>query len=312
MNHRRVLQALLACATVTSAGCARTFVVVTAAPPGRGNSAPAEVLETDDYQANRPKLKSVAVRFPNDCWKFEKRADGGGAQVNATLTPSCAPWGEALTRALAEAGFAVKGLEEFMLLEAKQRMSPPAAAQWLGVSALIVVEKAETGSVPLEAARRSQLVVTTAQPDGTLLEPAVLDERGRAGIEELVGDRIRPWGPEAVEAIAEIRVTAVLPGSGAPLWRYSRRSAAPETAPASFNLLLRGRGGRWVPVLPEGMEPSGANVDPRLIELYQARGSNPFAMPGAVKPLVAKPAVNLPALVRELSTELATRLASGT
>jgi hypothetical protein len=53
-------------------------------------------------------------------------------------------------------------------------------------------------------------------------------------------------------------------------------------------------------------------VDPRLIEMYQARSGNPFAMPGAEKPLAVKPAVNLPALVRELSADLASRLASGT
>ena len=311
MNRRRLLQALLACAAVTSSGCARTFVVVTATPTPRVDAAPAEVLETDDYASSRPNLKSVAVRFPNDCWKFDKKSDSGG-QVGATLTPGCAPWGEALTLALVEAGFKVIGLQDLLMLEAKQRMSPPAAAKWLGVNALIVVEKAETGTVPLDEARRAKLVYTQADPDGTPGEPAVLSEEGLAGIELLTADRVRPWGPQAVEAVAEIRVTAVLPGSGAPLWRYARRATAPETAPANFKMLLRGRGGRWVPVVPVGTESLAAtNIDPRLLERYAARGSNPLAMP-VEKPLVAKPAVNLQALVRELSADLAARLASGT
>jgi hypothetical protein len=311
MNRRRLLQAFFACAAVTSGGCARTFVVVGATPTPRVEAAPAEVLETDDYAPNRPNLKSVAVRFPNDCWKFDKKADGGG-QVSATLTPACAPWGEALTQALAGAGFKVTGLQDFLMLEAKQRMSPPAAAKWLGVNALIVVEKVDAASAPLDEARRGRLVLTQADPDGTLREPASLDERSIKGIEELLADRVRPWGSQAVEAVAEIKVTAVLPGTGAPLWRYSRKATAPEAAPANFKMLLRGRGGRWTPVLPEGVEPlPGPNIDPRILELMEARGNNPFAMP-AEKPLTAKPAVNLPALVRELSTDLATRLASGT
>jgi hypothetical protein len=309
MNHRRVLPALLAFAALTSGGCARKFVVITAMPPGSGASAPAEVLATDDYAPNLPKLKSIAVRFPNDCWKFEK----GGGQVSAALTPSCAPWGEALVQSLAGAGFKVTGLQELLMLEAKQRMTPPAAAQWLGVNALIVVEKAETGTVPLEEARRAKLVYTQADPDGTLQDPAVISEEGVAAIGLLTADRVRPWGPEAVEAVAEIRVTAVLPGSGAPLWRYARRATAPETAPAQFKMLLRGHGRRWVPVLPVGMEPdAGASIDPRIIEMYQAKGANPFSMAGSPKQPDAKPAVNLPALVRELSAELATRLANGT
>jgi hypothetical protein len=178
MNHRRVLPALLAFAALTSGGCARKFVVITATPPGRGAVAPAEVLATDDYAPNLPKVKSVAVRFPNDCWKFEK----GGGQVSAALTPSCAPWGEALVQSLAGAGFKVIGLQELLMLEAKQRMTPPAAAQLLGVNALIVVEKAETATVPLEEARRAKLVYTQADPDGTLQDPAVISEEGVAAI----------------------------------------------------------------------------------------------------------------------------------
>jgi hypothetical protein len=312
MNHRRVLQALLVCAAVASVGCARKFVVVSAAPPARGSLAPAEVLETDDYEPNRAALKSVAVRFPNDCWKFEKRSDGSG-QVSATLTPTCAPWGEALTRSLADAGFKVTGLQDFLMLEAKQRMSPPAAAKWLGVNALLVIDKVEAGTAPLEEARRAKLVVTQADPDGTVHEPATLDEKGRKGIEELVADRVRPWGPQAVEAVAEIKVTAVLPGTGAPLWRYARRATAPEAAPAEFKMLLRGRGGRWIPVQPVGVEkPAEPIVDPRVAEMFASKSANPFAMPTQPKVPEAKPAVNLPALVRELTAELADRLANGT
>lgn len=311
MNHRRILPALCACAALASSGCARTFIVVAAGPSERGESAPAEVLETDAYEPALPGLAAVAVRFPNDCWKFEKKAAGGAAQVVAHLTPACAPWGEALTQALQQAGFKVPALEDVVMLEAKQRMTPPAAAEWLGVNALIVVEKVDGSTAPLDAARRAKLLFTQSDPEGNLLGPVALKPRARKAIEELTGDCVRPWGAQAVEGVAEIRVTAVLPGSGAPMWRYARRATAPEAAPPGLQMLLRGRGRHWVPQLPEGLEPSGPPaVDPRLAEMAEWRLNNMLSSETWVP--AAKPAVNLPALIRELSVELASRLASGT
>lgn len=309
MNHRRLLHALPVLVALGASGGCRTYVVVAGNPTARGEAEPAEVLETDAYEPALPDLKAVGVRFPNDCWKFEKKALSGGTQVVASLTPACAPWGEALITALREAGFQVPPLEDFVMLEAKQRMTPPAAAQYLGVNALIVVDKVEGSSVPLDATRRAGLVYTQSDPEGTLLGPAKLSPRAVKAIEELTGDRVRPWGSQAVEAVAELRVTAVLPGTGAPMWRYSRRATAAETAPAGLQMLLRGSGGRWVPQLPEGIEGTPL-VDPRRAELAEWQKKNLLAT--KLKVLDPKPAVNLPALMRELSVELASRLKSGT
>lgn len=308
MKHRRLLQALLFIAALGGSGC-RTYVVVAGSPTARGEAAPAEVMETDAYEPVLPDLEAVAVRFPNDCWKFEKKAAGGGTQVVASLTPACGPWGEALVGALREAGFKVPALEDFVMLEAKQRMTPPAAAQYLGVNALLVVDKVDGASVALDPARRSALVFTQSDVEGKLLGPAKLGPRAVKAIEELTGDCVRPWGSQAVEAVAELRVTAVLPGTGAPMWRYSRRATAPEAAPAGLQMLLRGSGGRWIPQLPEGIEGTPM-VDPRRAELAEWQKNNLFAT--KMKVLDAKPAVNLPALMRELSVELASRLKSGT
>src|SRR5512140_2782330 len=93
MKHRRILHALhalLVLAALGAGGC-RTYVIVAGSPTARGEAPPAEVMETDAYEPVLADLKAVAVRFPNDCWKFEKKAAGGGTQVVASLTPVCAP-----------------------------------------------------------------------------------------------------------------------------------------------------------------------------------------------------------------------------
>jgi hypothetical protein len=268
------------------------------------------VLETDDYEPALPNLKAVAVRFPNDCWKFDKKTVDGAQRVTASLTPACAPWGEALTKALTTAGFKVAAHQDLVMVEAKQRMAPPAAAQWLNVNALLVVDKVEAAALPLGEAGRAKVSVLASDVNGNPGGPAKLGDRARKAVATLAGDRVRPWGDQAVEAVAEIRVTAMLAGTGTPFWRYARRLTSPEAVPPGFKMLLRGSGGRWVPVLPEGVAPTGEmQPDPRQQELAEWRKDHPLST-GVTLP--ARPAANLPALIDELSAELASRLASGT
>jgi hypothetical protein len=301
--------ATLALAALLSAGCARTFVVASAAAAPRAD-VEAEVMETDALEAARPEMKAVAVRFPNDCWKFDRKG-GADAAVVPSLTPACAPWGEALAFTLQKAGFRVLPHQELVMYEARQRAAPPAAAKALGVNALLVIDRIGAKTGPVDASRRARLDLQQADPDGSPRGPARLDADAQKALLEVVGDRVRPWGDQAVEAAVEIRVTAVLPGSGTPLWRYARAQAAAEAAPANFRILLRGSGGRWTPVLPEGVAPAGEpGPDPRRVAYLQSMGTNPFNVKEPKVP-DAPPAVNLQPLVQELATEIATRLASG-
>lgn len=252
MIHR---VAVVVIAVTVASGCAKSYVAVNYSSTVRGSRGPAELFSTPKYLEARTRIRTVAVQAPDNCVSETAAQQSGialgGRQI---LKTDCGIWLSELEKTLVQAGFRVISWKELAQVITLTRTPGYKAAQTLGADAMFMVNSLENNVLTPDQLEDEALQYSVSNPAGDIIAPAMLDQKDRAAIRNVVRSRFKE---RSVRGLAStIDVSAVLAESGEAVWFYRRSITDATPGQAGARVLLRGRAGYWRPVLPTGVPPA--------------------------------------------------------
>jgi hypothetical protein len=204
----------------------------------------AEITDTPTYKTLHSRLKSVALRLPDNCFRRAALADGTNVEA-ATLESTCGVPLQVLESTLTRAGFQVLSWSTLMGIEREQRVPVHIAAQQLGADFVIIINTMYAGPARAGSAAEATYRYFESDPEGQRHGPAQLFQADRAWLKEFIRGRAGndPQAKGATTVQAELSATVVLAKSAEP----------PPPAPSTMALPVASFPGQEpTPALPPG------------------------------------------------------------
>lgn len=236
MNIARIFVAV--CLSVLASGCTTHYLITSKFSAASQAETPPELVVTPQYNALKGKVKSVAVKAPDNC--LNRTADGASGEAktqDSVLKTTCGIEMAEIERALARKGFKVVSWKAMdMALRSNTKTIGEVAAE-LGAEVIFQINSLETSNKNMGKNARWERAYYRSDEFGGKVGDEALSENVRAYLRRSYLDAHEKTIPLVRQAVT-LDANATLAATGESIWYYRWSHAQPVEADQGQQVLL--------------------------------------------------------------------------